>query len=563
MNAPTKPFRSFLRTLLCGGACVFATLTTLHAGSATWNVNPATSDWNTAANWTPQTVPNGLADVATFDLSNNAAVSLSASVQASLVFNSGASAYTITIPTTEVLTINSPGITNNSGILQEFLADTGSGAGALIHFNAGSAGNLTHFDILGGSIPTSKVEFFSFSTAGSATIDLEGSSVRNTDGGIMNFNDFSSAASSNIIAHAGIGAQGGISTVSFFDSSTAGSATITVEGGAARNAIGAGLFFYDTSKAGTSTITVNGGQTAGALHSVLSFVGSSTADHALITANSGVDEGGEIDFENNGGNGGTAQIQLLGKGSLDISGTGNFSPSINIGSLSGNGGLVFLGAKALSVGSNSLDTVFSGILQDGGRGGGTGGTLTKVGDGALTLRGASTYTGLTTVSAGTLVAANKTGSATGTAAVNVNAGRIGGNGTIAGSLTLGTGAGSGSKLVPRLVSKPTIVFTVGSSLTFNSDATYSDTFSSVQNTTDSVTANGVTINGARATFKDRQPATLASGTVFTVINNTAATPIVGTFSNLADGATMTIGSNTYQANYEGGDGNDLTLTVVQ
>jgi len=54
---------------------------------------------------------------------------------------------------------------------------------------------------------------------------------------------------------------------------------------------------------------------------------------------------------------------------------------------------------------------------------------------------------------------------------------------------------------------------------------------------------------------------LATGTVFTVISNTAAIPIVGTFSNLPDGATITIGDNTFEADYEGGDGNDLTLTV--
>jgi hypothetical protein len=54
---------------------------------------------------------------------------------------------------------------------------------------------------------------------------------------------------------------------------------------------------------------------------------------------------------------------------------------------------------------------------------------------------------------------------------------------------------------------------------------------------------------------------LATGTVFTVISNTAAIPGVGTFSNLPDGATITIGDNTFEADYEGGDGNDLTLTV--
>jgi hypothetical protein len=38
--------------------------------------------------------------------------------------------------------------------------------------------------------------------------------------------------------------------------------------------------------------------------------------------------------------------------------------------------------------------------------------------------------------------------------------------------------------------------------------------------------------------------------------------IAGIFINLPDGGTITVGSNTFQANYEGGDGNDLTLPVV-
>jgi hypothetical protein len=46
-----------------------------------------------------------------------------------------------------------------------------------------------------------------------------------------------------------------------------------------------------------------------------------------------------------------------------------------------------------------------------------------------------------------------------------------------------------------------------------------------------------------------------------VIKNTSGGAIAGTFANLADGSTFTVGSNTFKANYEGGDGNDLTLTV--
>jgi len=46
-----------------------------------------------------------------------------------------------------------------------------------------------------------------------------------------------------------------------------------------------------------------------------------------------------------------------------------------------------------------------------------------------------------------------------------------------------------------------------------------------------------------------------------IYNNTAANPIAGAFVNLPDGSTFTSHHNTFRVNYEGGDGNDLTLTV--
>ena len=75
-------------------------------------------------------------------------------------------------------------------------------------------------------------------------------------------------------------------------------------------------------------------------------------------------------------------------------------------------------------------------------------------------------------------------------------------------------------------------------------------------------SKGIIIRGPSVSFQDVGTALLPAGTTFTVINNIAATPITGTFSNMADGAIITIGSNIFQARYEGGDGNDLTLTVV-
>jgi len=94
------------------------------------------------------------------------------------------------------------------------------------------------------------------------------------------------------------------------------------------------------------------------------------------------------------------------------------------------------------------------------------------------------------------------------------------------------------------------------------DATYKVTMNSSSVAADKVSAKGVKIGGAQILLDDRAASVLPAGTVFTVINNTAATPIAGTFANLADGTTVIVGNNTFQANYEGGDGNDLTLTVV-
>ena len=67
------------------------------AGSATWNLNPGSGDWNTATNWTPATVPNGVNDVATFAASNttDVTVSLETSVNG-ITFDPGASPFTIT-----------------------------------------------------------------------------------------------------------------------------------------------------------------------------------------------------------------------------------------------------------------------------------------------------------------------------------------------------------------------------------------------------------------------------------------------------------------------------------
>ena len=72
----------------------------------------------------------------------------------------------------------------------------------------------------------------------------------------------------------------------------------------------------------------------------------------------------------------------------------------------------------------------------------SGGALTKVGTGTLTLTGNNTYTGTTTVNAGTLLLNNSAGSGTGNSSVVVNSGGVlGGTGQIGGG-PIGVGSGA-------------------------------------------------------------------------------------------------------------------------
>ena len=213
-----------------------------------------------------------------------------------------------------------------------------------------------------------------------------------------------------------------ISNLEFHNSSNAGNATLT----AAR---GGFIFFNDTTIADHANITVdpggemdfspifpNCGCTGGAAsadkatitnNGTTGFYQDSTAGSATITTNSG----GITSFYSRSSGGAAAFITNAG-GIVDISGLGlshddSGDPPANVtgttaGSIAG-AGTYDLGSKLLTVGSNNLSTVVSGVIQDGGQDGGTGGALVKVGTGTLTIDGVGTYTGGTIVSGGALV----------------------------------------------------------------------------------------------------------------------------------------------------------------
>ena len=547
------------------------------AGSATWKASPADGLWSNPNNWTPATVPQG-SDAATFGVSSitNISEALGFASLGAYQFNAGASAYTITYYPSIPFQINGGGVTNASGILQSFGVPASDQfrvpGNTIVSFLSGAtAGNLTQWTVSGsasGSYDQAELFFNDASSAGGATILVTpgGSDPGGEDGdgfgGVLCFEDSSTAASASISI---IGGAAGVNLGSppslfFTGTSKAASAIITGLGGTINGAYGAQIVFLNSASAESSSITNNAGTASGAGGSQTIFNNSAKAANAVLIANSGPGLPGGIYFSDSA-TGDLASVKLFG-GLLDIS--AHDSSGMTLGSLEGNGP-VYLGGRRLTVGRNRLDTTFGGLIQDGGAGGGSGGAFAKVGLGSLVLTNANTYTGDTSVNGGTLTVSNTGGTGTGTGPVQVNAGLLGGKGTIGGAVTVGADTIDRPHLAPASGTSTPATLTIQGLLTFQATGGYNWSVRAKgrRSQSDRVNANGVSIaSGATFTLLPQVQGQLQMGTIFTVISNTSTTPITGTFSDLPNGAIVTIGSNNLQASYSGGDGNDLTLTVV-
>ena len=572
-----------------------------YAGSATWNLNPTSNDWNLAQNWTPQTIPSSTTDVATFQASNITNLICgdapggegTSTIVGEIVFAPGAGAYTITI--TPVFDNGFPsimevheGITNNSGKVQKFvMANSGTTISSARLYFMGSAN--AGLDIVatnqGGAVSGvygGFTQFLNTASAGSATCISNGGLVVGAHSGFTSLLDESGAESATFIsnpaevagadaAFTDVESSGNIGTSTFIANpasvpgaeagrvyasyATAAGASFIAKGATVANCEAGQIYTYGLS--GYATYTAEGGTGSGSEGGLIDIFSLPPSVQTLVVAEPGI----------NGGLGGNilvgneapvdlAQFQVFGNGTLDLDLV--IQSAITIGSLSGDGN-VLLSGQTLRIGNNNLDTTFAGIMQ------GSGG-VAKLGSGSLTLSGANTYSGTTEVAAGALLLTNQSGSGTGSGAVKVKSGTLGGSGIIAGAATIGSGSGTGAFLAPATGGKKQLTLTIQSALTLNSDATYTYTFKATKNQsrTDLVIANGVTINsGAMLNLSGQTQGSLKQGLTLTVISNTRANPISGTFSNLPDGAIVTVNGNNLEASYEGGDGNDLTLTVVR
>lgn len=465
-----------------------------HAVDGSW-VGGTSNEWTDGTNWssTPN-VPDG---TATFTTTGPTGVITSGLVNiGKVIFTATPNAPAYTISTGDIFAVNGAGIFNNSTNTQTFAVGSG-----MVFLNASSASggsNFVTYSVSGGAM-----SFNNSSTAGTAQItnggDIEfnNSSAAGTativNNAVMNFNDTTSASGSSITNSA-------TGFVTFNTSSTAGTAAIDNSGS---------LVFSNSAAAGSSTITTESGGTT-------SVTGTSTGGSARFITNAG--------------------------GTVDISGL--TSGGTTAGSIAGAGNYV-LGANTLTTGSLNTSTQVDGVIS------GTGGGLTKVGTGTLTLTGTNTYTGATTISAGTL-ALSGTGSIASSSVVTVNA-TLDISAITPSAAAITTLAGSSSGVV-NMGSKGLFItsgstefagviqgtggFEVGGGTqTLSGVNTYSNTTQIDAGATLALKGAGSIANSASVTF------TPGAGGTFDISQTTSGTSVNALFSATA-GSVVALGSRT-------------------
>ena len=192
-------------------------------------------------------------------------------------------------------------------------------------------------------------------------------------------------------------------------------------------------------------------------------------------------------------------------------------------------------------------------------GGGAGGTgtrgLLKSGSGTLVLSGANTYNGTTTISVGILVYNGSLGASPNGLEVQ-SAGTLAGTGTLARPVTVqGVLAPAGNEQG---------VLTVGG-LTFSESGTLKVGLGAVAGADRVVSTGDVTLS-AGADVLPQAVGGAATNSVHVILENQGANPVAGTFSRagneLSENEVFSVSGLSLRISYLGGDGNDVTLTVL-
>jgi len=288
----------------------------------------------------------------------------------------------------------SPAIAGNVGLIK-----LGSGM-LVLGGNSTNSGNLT---VAAGSVQlggsgtgtSNPLGLGTVTVASGATLDLAGYTLANAKTLTINGQGVSSVGA--LTNSSGGATYGAAVTLGSSNAYIGGSGDITI------GALAGNYNFY---KVGADRLILSASSARGSGTAIVAQgVLQTTANYAL------------------GSIGGTGAVNLSGGGvALDVDNT-----TQSIGSLTGvANSSVWLGSGTLAVGADNSNTVFNGVIGDsGGASANTGGNLTKMGTGTLTLTASNSHTGTTTISSGTLQLGN--GGATGS---------LSGSGTLVDNATL-------------------------------------------------------------------------------------------------------------------------------
>ena len=329
------------------------------------------------------------------------------------------------------------------------------------------------------------------------------------------------------------------------------SGTVTANGGIAINPAG-GSFALD----GT-TLTNAAGQTATWSGAASGIAGSNGAVFnnlgTFLAQNDGTFTGssGGASFNNQGSftkSGDVGEVDFGPQAAFNVSGGGAVDvQSGTLGLLAGGtdtgAGFTVASGTTLDFGGSTPFSLDSGTTFSGA------GSLTKDSSTTLLLPGNSpSFTGTTTVSAGTLLV---DGSQPASAVSVLSGSTLGGSGTVGAITTTGSTISPGDS--PGILNAQGNVTLDGTS-TFtaelNGAAPGAGGYDQL-NVTGAVNLGGSALVGSLGF-------TPTTGEAFTIVASTA--PIVGTFAGLAEGASVTIGADSFRISYAS---NDVTLTQLQ
>ncbi|MDQ3197602.1 MAG: hypothetical protein M3Q46_00180 [Verrucomicrobiota bacterium] len=167
------------------------------------------------------------------------------------VFDADASAYIFTVSPGLSLEFAGNGVTNNSGVPQNFVSTTdAAGNFGVINFSRHStAGDLCTYRTEPGTFngaSGSFIQFYNFAEAADGTFINKGAKISGGRGGETDFFDTASAGTGIFTAIAGTEFSTAGGTIAFFGSSTASGGEFTAKGSHVRAGFGGDIYFRET-----------------------------------------------------------------------------------------------------------------------------------------------------------------------------------------------------------------------------------------------------------------------------------------------------------------------------